>query len=302
MILEVAGYPKPGNVHRLQDFEDTRFEHFLASAIAMGCIMEKAATRGILAGRGKVPISQIGVGRYINRCIRDSSEWHHGGNTWLGTVMLLVPLAVGAGLSGVKQGAIELKPLRLAVRRVIKATTLKDAVYLYKAVRRAEAGGLGKVEDSSVPDINSPSYIDEIKAKSLSLYNVMKVCSKWDTICQEWQTGLEITFEVGYPALMMFYNKTHDINVATVHTFLTILAAIPDTLVARKRGIKMAEKISADAKDALAKGGLLTEEGKRAVNRMDKELRTPRNSINPGTTADLTASSLMVATLCGLRP
>jgi len=205
-------------------------------------------------------------------------------------------------LSGVKQGSIELKPLRLAVRRVIKATTLKDAVYLYKAVRRAEAGGLGKVEDNSAPDINSPAYIAEIRAKSLSLYKVMKICSKWDTICQELATGLEITFEVGYPALMRFYNKTHDINVATVHTFLTILAAIPDTLVARKQGTKIAEKISADAKDALAKGGLLTEEGKRALNRMDKELRTPENSLNPGTTADLTASSLMVATLCGLRP
>jgi len=302
MVLEVAGHPKPGNVHRLHDFEDTRFEHFLASAIAMGGIMEKAATRGIMAGGGKIPITQIGVGRYIARCIQVSSEWHHGGNTWLGTVMLLVPLAVGAGLSGVKQGSIELKPLRLAVRRVIKATTLKDAVYLYKAVRRAEAGGLGKVEDGSVPDINSPSYIEEIKTKSLSLYNVMKICSKWDTICQEWQTGLEITFEVGYPALMRFYNKTHDINVATVHTFLTILKAIPDTLVARKQGIKIAEKISADAKDALAKGGLLTEEGKHVIKKMDRELRTSKNSLNPGTTADLTASSLMVATLCGLRP
>jgi len=161
---------------------------------------------------------------------------------------------------------------------------------------------LGKVEDNSAPDINSPAYIAEIRAKSLSLYKVMKICSKWDTICQELATGLEITFEVGYPALMRFYNKTHDINVATVHTFLTILTAIPDTLVARKQGTKIAEKISADAKDALAKGGLLTEEGKRALNRMDKELRTPENSLNPGTTADLTASSLMVATLCGLRP
>lgn len=302
MILEVSGYPKPGNVHRLQNFEDVRFEHFLASAIAMGATLKEAAARGIMAGRDKILISEVGVGRYIDRCIQDSNEWHHGGNTWLGAVMLLVPLAVGAGLSGAKQGAIKLKPLQLAVRRVIKATTMKDTVQLYRAIRRAEAGGLVKVEDSPAPDINSPNYVVEIKAGKLSPYDVMKICSRWDTICREWATGLKITFEIGYPALMRFYNKTHDINVATVHTFLTILAATPDTLVARKQGMKKARRISANAKDVLAKGGLLTEEGRRAVEEMDLNLKTHKNRLNPGTTADLTASSLMVAVLCGLRP
>ncbi len=27
-LLELAGWPKPGNVHRTQDFQDTKFEHF----------------------------------------------------------------------------------------------------------------------------------------------------------------------------------------------------------------------------------------------------------------------------------
>ena len=30
-LLEVSGYPKPGNIHRTKDFTDTRFEHFLAA-------------------------------------------------------------------------------------------------------------------------------------------------------------------------------------------------------------------------------------------------------------------------------
>ena len=32
ILLEVSAYPKPGNVHRTADFQETDYEHFLASA------------------------------------------------------------------------------------------------------------------------------------------------------------------------------------------------------------------------------------------------------------------------------
>jgi len=38
-VLEVSGHPKPGNVHRTQDFEDMVFEDFLISGIAIGNTM-----------------------------------------------------------------------------------------------------------------------------------------------------------------------------------------------------------------------------------------------------------------------
>ena len=34
-LLELSGWPKPGNVHRMQNFKDTRFEHFLAGIAAI---------------------------------------------------------------------------------------------------------------------------------------------------------------------------------------------------------------------------------------------------------------------------
>jgi triphosphoribosyl-dephospho-CoA synthase len=34
-LLELAGWPKPGNVHRTQDFQSTKFEHFLAGIAAI---------------------------------------------------------------------------------------------------------------------------------------------------------------------------------------------------------------------------------------------------------------------------
>ena len=34
-LLELSGWPKPGNVHRTQNYEMTRFEHFMAGIAAI---------------------------------------------------------------------------------------------------------------------------------------------------------------------------------------------------------------------------------------------------------------------------
>lgn len=39
-LLELAGWPKPGNVHRTRDFENTRFEHFLEELLQSSQILE----------------------------------------------------------------------------------------------------------------------------------------------------------------------------------------------------------------------------------------------------------------------
>jgi triphosphoribosyl-dephospho-CoA synthase len=46
-VLEVSGYPKPGNVHRTQNFTDMVFEDFLISGIVIGDVMKKAANKGV---------------------------------------------------------------------------------------------------------------------------------------------------------------------------------------------------------------------------------------------------------------
>ena len=54
--LEVSGWPKPGNVHRMANFEDTTFEQFIAGSIALGPQARMAALRGIEAGRRKIDL------------------------------------------------------------------------------------------------------------------------------------------------------------------------------------------------------------------------------------------------------
>ncbi len=91
--------------------------------------------------------------------------------------------------------------------------------------------------------------------------------------------------------------EINDINIATVHTYLTILSSIQDTLIKRKAGQRAAESVSKKAGIILKSGGLLSEKGRDLLWRLDEQLGKKKGLLNPGTTADLTAASIMVALL-----
>jgi triphosphoribosyl-dephospho-CoA synthase len=89
---------------------------------------------------------------------------------------------------------------------------------------------------------------------------------------------------------------------AIVETFLYLLAAAPDTHVARRGGAAAAEAVQQRAVVALAAGGVRSPEGTRAIEEMDRALRDARNVANPGTTADLTAAAAFVVLVGGGWP
>src|SRR3972149_9844010 len=72
-LIEVST-PKPGNVHPQADFADTRYEGFVASALAIGDAMGQA--------------HRMGVGKIVWAGVRDTRR-RGGGDTNLGLVLLL---------------------------------------------------------------------------------------------------------------------------------------------------------------------------------------------------------------------
>jgi triphosphoribosyl-dephospho-CoA synthase len=81
-----------------------------------------------------------------------------------------------------------------------------------------------------------------------------------------------------------------------------ILSKHHDSLIKRKRGLEKAEEISHRAQRILDVGGAATCEGKRMLTELDDELQKEGGSMNPGTTADLTATALFILLLTGWRP
>ena len=283
-LLEVSA-PKPGNVSPGRHFADTRYEDFLASAAAIGAP---------LAGAGTRPL-----GATIRLAIEATSRWCRS-NTNLGIVLLFAPLAraaaeLGSGpggesLSDPSEGYRDsmLQTLRDAVRAALNATTVDDAREVYAAIRLAAPGGLGQADSQDVAG-----------EPTMTLVEVMGLAAERDGIAREYATAFEVTFASGLPALARARRDGLSWDDAIVETFLTLVAAFPDTHIRRRAGADTARMVSERAEAALAAGGVRSEEGRRAVAAMDTALRDARNSANPGTAADLTAAAIFVMLLSG---
>ena len=297
ILLEVSAH-KPGNVSVINNFEKTLYGHFLASAVAATSSFETAAQRGILVSQGKIDVADVGVGKLIKGCIADINTWQHGGNTLLGTVMLLSPIAVAAGMTSTTE-YLNLQHLRKNLKLIIESTTPRDAVNMYTAIGIANPSGLGK---APALDINDPNSVGRILEDKISLYKVFKIAEKYDTICSEWVNNYPITFDLAYPSLTKRLQNKDDPNSATVQTFLEVLAKVPDTFIARKTGIEKSREISLRARHVLDLGGIETSVGKKSLSEFDQELRKSGNLLNPGTTADILAAALALCVLNGYRP
>ena len=298
ILLEVSA-EKPGNVNLTSSFEGTTCQHFLASAVAAGPSFQEAAYRGTLVAEKKLGVGEVGLGQLLKSCARDVNDWQKGGNTILGTIMLLMPMAAAAGMTPTgKDLRLDFSLLRRNIDLTVKATTAWDSVHLYEAVDIASPSGLNEAPDLDVTD---PRSKERLLKENITLFEVFRIASPYDDICAEWVNNYQVTFDLAFPYLTEQL-KTKPLNTAVVHTFLKILSERPDTFIARKLGKEKAQEVSADAKVVLELGGLETEKGKVSLKQFDQKLRSTQNKCNPGTTADLTAAALALVTLGGYRP
>jgi triphosphoribosyl-dephospho-CoA synthase len=296
LLLEVSA-KKPGNVTALSGFKGTNFEHFLASSVACFPSFEEATSRGISVLEGKLLINELGIGRIIQNCLLDITAWQKGGNTLLGAVILCVPIAAAAGMTYLDDN-FDLVQLRLNLKKIVEATTSTDAIFLYETINNVKPGGLNNAPDL---DFTSPESKKRLLKDDISLYEVFKIASEYDSICFEWVNNYPITIDLAYPYLMEQL-QTRDLNKAIVHTFLKVLSSYPDTLISRKVGKKISIEISSEAHELMVLGGLKTRAGQRGLLDFDKKLRENGNQLNPGTTADLIAATLGFCVLSGYRP
>jgi triphosphoribosyl-dephospho-CoA synthase len=266
-LLEVSA-SKPGNVSPTRHFHDARYEHFLASAAAIGPALMRAGDRPI--------------GPTVLAAVEDTVRWSPS-NTNLGIILLFAPLA-RAGIAA-DPGA-----LRDAVEATLAATTIADARAVYAAIRLARAGGLGRAEAQDVDE-----------EPTATLREVMSLAAGRDSIAREYATGFATTFDLGVPTLRSARESGLTWEDATVELYLALLARHPDTLIARKQGVDVARDVSEQAARVVAAGGVRTATGRREIEALDLALRDPHNAMNPGTTADLTAAALFVVLMEGHR-
>jgi triphosphoribosyl-dephospho-CoA synthase len=273
LLLEVSATPKPGNIDRDHNYEDTRFEHFLASAVGVYPVLAKAAH------------SQSGAGSLIHEAVLESSKWQKGGNTHFGAFLLLIPLVMAAG------GCEDTKCLKAQAQKVVRETTVEDAIELYRAFSEAKV----KVKIVDDLDLGDAASLEKIEERGLTLFNLMEISSSYDMIAEEWTHGFTKTFECA--TSIRDKVKKHVINDAVVLTFMEILSSNKDTFIQTKFDSKKAEEVSKRAKEIMKEGNI--DNIRDEIHSFDEELL--REGVNPGSTADIIIAGLFVSLFEGMR-
>ena len=164
------------------------------------------------------PPGEAGVGETVLRAVQDTRRWV-AVNTNLGIVLLLAPLARAAAGNGA--------PLRSRLSRVLATLTVADAQAVYAAIRLADPGGLGQVEAQDVRE-----------EPTVTLREAMALAAERDTIAREYVTDYDVTFGLAVPALQRVRACGLGWPAAALESYLRVLAEVPDTLIARKRGTR----------------------------------------------------------------
>ena len=267
---------KPGNVSQASAGHGMDAALFLASA---------QAAAGPLCARG------ARVGQRVEEAVHAS--WRVAGcNTNLGILLLCAPIALAVER---QPAATTQRALRAAINRVLADLDTGDAVATYRAIVRANPGGLGAAEQQ---DVHQVPRVD--------LRSAMALAAQRDSIALQYRDGYAQVFEIGLAALGAAFVPGADdprgggpdaATVAAVQrAYLALLSAIPDSHIVRKRGAGSAALVMRDATawhGRAQAGANLDSDPDFAA--WDSALKA--DGINPGTTADLLVASMMIAGL-----
>ena len=259
---------KPGNVSEASAGHGMQAELFIASA---------AAAAGPLCAPGAA------VGARIEGAMQATLAVAHC-NTNLGILLLCAPLAVACETWSREQGS---PALRQRLEEVLQGLDLADAHAAYRAIAAAQPGGLG---DAPQQDVNA--------APSIGLREAMALAAERDRIAFQYTHAHVDIFELGLPAFEAQPQATHGGSTAAMQrAYIEFLTAFPDSHIVRKHGAAAAHSVMAEARpwrDRARAGGML--DADPAFAAWDASLKA--RAINPGTSADLSVATALVAALC----
>jgi triphosphoribosyl-dephospho-CoA synthase len=257
-VLEATAR-KPGNVHPGASFADLAYADLVRAAAAIAAVLGRPDPRG--------------VGHAAWEATRRTRGARSAGNPNLGIILLIAPLAqVDPGL-----------PLPAGIGGVLAALDRSDADYAYRAIRLANPGGLGRVDEE---DVAAPP--------SVTLLAAMRMAAPRDAIALQYATNFQAVFDHvdRLAAAPRFADRWEE---AVIGLHLELMARLPDTLIARKCGAAIARESADRARRVLEAGWPERDEGRALCADLDLWLRADGHRRNPGTTADLVAATLLAA-------
>lgn len=256
---------KPGNVSYYADGHDMTVDDFQRSAevsVPLLCAENSGLGQRILAS---VCATQEAVG-----C-----------NTNLGMLLLFAPIIMAA-----EAGFKDSHELHHSLENTLSSITETDTEQVFEAIKLASPGGLGSVNSHDVN--NKPDC---------SLLAAMKLASYRDSVALQYANNFQEIFNMGLVDIKNFEKRWNSVKWSTVSCYLNFMSTRTDSHIERKFGHKIAEKIKIKSR-VVAKGFNSVKDPEKNIGLLqdfDRELKA--KNYNPGTSADLTAASLLVYNL-----
>jgi len=255
---------KPGNVH----------------IYGAGHGMEVATfERACDAAAPFIANADLSVGQRILRAT-EASVSITGVNANLGIVLLSAPLAKAAQEVTFDMG------LRRTLAVLLSQLDEDDADAAFAAIRLANPAGLGKVEKGDV-SVSNPR---------MTLTEAMYLAAGRDRIANAYVTAYSDVFDVALPALedAQATGERPDLAVTTLH--MTLLAAFPDSHIARKWGPDVAADVQERARNLEhAWRPIVSIKSFNDLLEFDRQLK--ELGYNPGTTADFVVATILAQSL-----
>ena len=259
--------PKPGNVHVFAGGHRMTADEFVASA--------DAAAPALSAESARVGARILGAVEATLACI--------GANTNLGIILLCAPLAAAADA--------ESSDLRASLVEVLRDLDTEDARLAFRAIVRAAPAGLGH---SARHDVFEPATV--------SLLQAMAEAADRDRIARQYATSFADVFDLGLPLFEAASRRHSDPKWGTLTTYLGFLSAFPDSHILRKYDAQIADEVRRTAATFLSSLQAAKHPAQLLPELLAWDAALKADSLNPGTSADLTVATLFVHRLRTILP
>lgn len=258
---------KPGNVHIFADGHDMQVQHFVESARVSAPALCDDAQFG-----------KRSLGQRILQALQ-ATYTQVGCNTNLGIVLLAAPLVQAT----VDYAAL---PLKTGLQQVLQQTTVEDAAAVYAGIRLVNPAGMGQRSEHDVSE-----------APQITLLQAMQLASAQDEIGRQYNEGYARLFEEALPLYLEQCQRWERPAWALTAAYLYWLSSVPDSHIVRKYGLQTAHEVQTTAGQHYQ--ALLALDNPKtylpALLAWDQSLKAER--LNPGTSADLTVITAMLATM-----
>ena len=157
------------------------------------------------------------------------------GNPSMGSLLLLSLHAASLGWSLSRRGCDSVEAVMGSSRELIEYTGVNGAVEFYRALTIVKPSYLGRLSWAGLPDASSPTSLQEVVDKRVTLWELLSKASIYDPVARDAARGFELSLGL---ALGELEESSCRLGEAVEKATLLLIALEGDLLLRRKLGFE----------------------------------------------------------------